>query len=734
VNSLAVEIFGNIPTTTVTSGGTTAPASGTQETWTVASSTGFPAASSSATPPTQFHVADVALNSEMISVINVSGTTWTVIRGDEGTTPVAHGAGFTIYQVVSAGAYTQLRSVDWLNVVTMFGADPVGTADSTTAWTNAIAGARASGAVVYGPAGTYKTTSTIDYTGVTIIGDSSWPVPGQDLGTVFVPTSAVTGSVLQNSCPNTGGASAIGGQLYGIGIDGSNLTGSVAGIYAVGNVLHGVISGCFIYKTSGNAIDISSANSNTSGIPYGWHVDRVKIDTAGGYGVSCGGQTDSQWYDVHVINSALHGWYISGAPSNSRFTGCRAEWSNTGYYGYYLTGAWNTGTGAGGATFTGCSTDRNGQDGVHIDATGTAPVIFDGLMLRRDGRNGGSGGGSYAGLNLNGATIPVIIGSVSCFPGVDDTGAGTNSPQYGLSVTSSSYLEIASGYIQGASNAVHQGAGNSVVNIGPNVFTGSGTTTSPTVNTTPYFATMNGASLFLQKTASNVATLSVTNLQTVPTNATSQFYGAAAGDKMIAGAVTGDSSARLAIDTNGKIAWGPGNAGQDTDLYRSAAGILKTDDAFVASPLAGGTFLCPPAVVSPTAQTTYAVTSSTFAAWSSGTICTNSFTAPPSGNVMVQASFQVLGTGIANAGFALASTGTVTPIAGAVATTQIQVASVLQTTDIRFYLSGLTAGTAYQYDMLGAVASGTATIYAFGATATTLGSKGAPVVVTVQAV
>ena len=100
---LAVEVFGNLPTTTVTSGGTTAPAGGTQQTWTVQSSALFPAVSSSATPPTQIHVADISLNSEIISVINISGTTWTVIRGAEGTTPVAHSAGFTVYQVVTAG-------------------------------------------------------------------------------------------------------------------------------------------------------------------------------------------------------------------------------------------------------------------------------------------------------------------------------------------------------------------------------------------------------------------------------------------------------------------------------------------------------------------------------------------------------------------------------------------------------------------------------------------------------
>jgi len=97
-----VVIFTNNPSTTVSSGGTDAPSSGTQQSWTVSSSTGFPAAS---TGTSLFHIADTntGLSYELIAVINVSGTTWTVIRGAESTAPVAHSAGFTVTQVVSAG-------------------------------------------------------------------------------------------------------------------------------------------------------------------------------------------------------------------------------------------------------------------------------------------------------------------------------------------------------------------------------------------------------------------------------------------------------------------------------------------------------------------------------------------------------------------------------------------------------------------------------------------------------
>lgn len=98
---MATELFANVPDTTVTSGGTDAPAGGTVESWTVASSASFPAASSGA--GTQFHVGDPGAPTEMILVSNVSGTTWTVTRGAESTTPVAHAANFTVVQVVTAG-------------------------------------------------------------------------------------------------------------------------------------------------------------------------------------------------------------------------------------------------------------------------------------------------------------------------------------------------------------------------------------------------------------------------------------------------------------------------------------------------------------------------------------------------------------------------------------------------------------------------------------------------------
>ncbi len=167
---MTVETFANLPSTTVSSGGTTAPSPGTVQTWTVASSAGFPAASSGASPPTQFHIADPADDTEIIAVTNISGTAWTVTRGAEGSAPVTHAAGFAVNQVVSAGAYGGFAQLPAANTwtgsqyfrsgspwydVKAYGATGNGTTDDTAAIQAAISAQQGAGGTVFLPPGTY---------------------------------------------------------------------------------------------------------------------------------------------------------------------------------------------------------------------------------------------------------------------------------------------------------------------------------------------------------------------------------------------------------------------------------------------------------------------------------------------------------------------------------------------------------------------------------------------------
>lgn len=56
--------------------------------------------------------------------------------------------------------------------------------------------------------------------------------------------------------------------------------------------------------------------------------------------------------------------------------------------------------------------------------------------------------------------------------------------------------------------------------------------------------------------------------------------GALAATHIVRARVSGDSDQRLAIQADGKLLWGSGAIAGDTNLYRSAADTLKTDDAF----------------------------------------------------------------------------------------------------------------------------------------------------------
>lgn len=49
--------------------------------------------------------------------------------------------------------------------------------------------------------------------------------------------------------------------------------------------------------------------------------------------------------------------------------------------------------------------------------------------------------------------------------------------------------------------------------------------------------------------------------------------------------VNGDANPRISIDAGGRLSWGDGNSPVDTNLYRSGANTLKTDDRFHATAL-----------------------------------------------------------------------------------------------------------------------------------------------------
>ena len=169
---MAEEVYANDAQTVVGVGGTGAAAGGSSETWIVATPEAFPTASSTAPRPTTFHVADPAFPAEVIAVTDTSGASWTVIRGAEGSTPVAHSPGFIVKQVVTGGVLANLRDAPAaFNVKTEFLAAGDGATVDSAPFNNAVTAlGAAGGGTLLVPAGTYVMSDVMFGSNITVRG------------------------------------------------------------------------------------------------------------------------------------------------------------------------------------------------------------------------------------------------------------------------------------------------------------------------------------------------------------------------------------------------------------------------------------------------------------------------------------------------------------------------------------------------------------------------------------
>ncbi len=268
-------------------------------------------------------------------------------------------------------------------------------------------------------------------------------------------------------------------RIFNLTIDGSNSAASVHGIQA-SDYIHGVVlRDVAVKRVTGKGIYTFTENGSQ---PFSWTFHRVVVDNANDVGIHLINHSDCTLVDVVSIGSGGNNYTLSNMP-NSRLIGCRAEWSDA--HGFYITGSFGTGQGSGGLVMSGCSTDRNGFNGVFIDATGNAPISLGGLMTRRDGRNNNAGGGGYAGVNVTNATAPVLLGNWTNYPGVDDDGSGINSPQYGGSFTNGTVIQVENSYLHANTAGINNGGSNDMLKIGSNVVYATGPTTAPVRSADP---------------------------------------------------------------------------------------------------------------------------------------------------------------------------------------------------------------------------------------------------------
>lgn len=148
-----------------------------------------------------------------------------------------------------------------------------------------------------------------------------------------------------------------------------------------------------------------------------------------------------------------------------------------------------------------------------------------------------------------------------------------------------------------------------------------------------------------------------------------------------------------------------------------------------------GQYLCPPVSYAPATLDSPSVTSTSYTAVSSAHINTGSFTAPPSGSVVITASFAAQQSAAGNLmGFALVAHGT-SAVAGNAVQLDAQAVNSQAAYTLQFVLTGLTPGNPYNFDLAAGSPSGTITVHAYGnSSGTATSTRGAPATMTVQAV
>lgn len=267
-----------------------------------------------------------------------------------------------------------------LNTEWSGGADPTGTADSTTAIQAALdAAASVPGQMVYLPSpGVYKITSPLSVATSTGLFShfGTWPYSGGNygvggiatVGAMLKPSSAFSGSAVIDL--GKSGASQVGGQRFcGIGIDGSGLpAGTVHGFLAA-SVAGVVMRDCFVTKMTGDGVHAAGTTPDFTP-PDFWRIDGSKFSLCAGYGFYSAGLADSFITSSECTANSSGGWYHSNG-GDTRYVNCRGS-SNGTASGWTLAGS---GSFSGTVLLLGCESNLNAT-GFTISGSPTGPGTY----------------------------------------------------------------------------------------------------------------------------------------------------------------------------------------------------------------------------------------------------------------------------------------------------------------------------------------------------------------------
>lgn len=392
-------------------------------------------------------------------------------------------------------------STAWINAtVPQYGADSSGAADSTAAINNALTAAYNlwPGTAVYLPAGIYKTSAPILIPpGGRLIGDGANEVSTYRdflLGTVIQPSATWSAGtnpwigVISVVGQTPGGYSRVSEEqkITGIHVDCHLMPGTTAdGVYMYGDVARTHLERVSVSDAphDGFGFDTDGAGNQ----PGGMRLYRCNVRYAGHHGFYIYRCSDISLFDCLVENAAGDGFNITNL-SNGMIAFCRAEHNGASGVGNGLTfTCTNSSTGSGTAKIIGFSTDRNEGYGAVIQSNNNSgvPVQLVGCQFRRDGRNGNTGGATLAGLYVTAYPGMVMINGCAVWPGVDDSGTGTNSPQYGLKLAaldnSRTMIQVTGSYFQGNSAGISDDGSWAQLLYDSSTLAGAGPTGTPVV-------------------------------------------------------------------------------------------------------------------------------------------------------------------------------------------------------------------------------------------------------------
>lgn len=199
---------------------------------------------SSATPFPSRGKFTVIVDSEIMLVTGVTGTTWTVERGHEATTAASHNNNATVTQILTVDSFLNSGHLD----IRYFGAVGDGSTDDTSAIQAAINAAIVSGTPVFVPTGTWIIDSLSTSAGVgaqplTIRGAGFGSILKLKAGTtagnmIFVNPSTVSGLTVENLMIDGNKANVSGNGRYGIRVHTDNVT--VRGVYFRDTIQEGI--------------------------------------------------------------------------------------------------------------------------------------------------------------------------------------------------------------------------------------------------------------------------------------------------------------------------------------------------------------------------------------------------------------------------------------------------------------------------------------------------------------